>query len=152
MVVKSRPAYWEVFHPCGLPIIKYEVNQTINLKICRSEGGRSWSNLMPTIGVGGIYLSQCKISCKVPPIPKLQAQGVYSFLGEIFTYIRCPPNTLGNLCECYMDLEGFYIFVGDNQTRLVQASYPFSFILCIIILEFSIGKGGTFWGPYKCQP
>jgi len=35
--------------PCGLPIIKYEVNQTINLKICRSEGGRSWSNLMPTI-------------------------------------------------------------------------------------------------------
>jgi hypothetical protein len=51
-----------------------------------------------------------------------------------------------------MDLEGFYIFVGDNQTHLVQASYPFSFILHIVVLEFSIAKGGTFWGRYKCQP
>jgi hypothetical protein len=25
-----------------------------------------------------------------------------------------------------MDFEGFYIFVGDNQTHLVQVSYPFS--------------------------
>lgn len=41
------------------------------------------------LGVGGIHLSKCKIPCKVLPIPKLQAQGAYSFLGGIFKYIRC---------------------------------------------------------------